>query len=120
MILHGEAAKLTIIIGELERVYKRPLFEALIFAAKKYKLAGATVCKGFLSYGADSMHHSVKVFSLSNQLPVVITLVDVKERIEDFGNIASKLLNKACSGGIIFIEPVNVVRYSMPQTESAK
>jgi uncharacterized protein len=112
MILEGKAKKLKIIIGENERVYQRPLFEAIVFAAKKYKLAGVTVSKGIMSFGADSMDLSVKVFELAEHLPVIIEIVDVAERIEDFGNIISKLLDKAKSGGIIYFEDVDVLRYA--------
>lgn len=112
MHLEGNAKNLRIIVGENERVYQRPLHEAIIFAAKKYKLAGVTVSKGIMSYGADSMIHSVKIFSLAEDLPIIIDIVDVAGRIEDFAGIMGKLLDKARSGGIIYIYDVNVLRYS--------
>ena len=112
MVLSGRSKKLTIIIGEHERVYQRPLYEAIVFAAKKYKLSGATVVKGLLSFGCDSLDSSAKVFALASDMPVVITMVDVPERIEDFSSIMSKLLDKAQSGGFIYMDDVSVVRYS--------
>jgi len=111
MVLEGDAQKLKVIIGESDRVYQRPLFEAIVFAAKKYKMAGVTATKGLISYGADSIVNNSKVFSLSPELPVIIELVDRVERIRNFSEIASKLLEKSGSGGIIFIEDVNVVIY---------
>ena len=111
MNLTGRAKKLVIIIGEHERVYSRPLYEAIVFAAKKYRLSGATVTRGKLSFGNDSLNSSAKVFELAGDFPMMITLVDVAERIEDFSGIMSKLLDKANSGGIIYHEEVNVVRY---------
>jgi PII-like signaling protein len=114
MILSGQARKLKIIVGENELVYQRPLYEAIVFAAKKYKLCGATVTKGVMSYGADSLAHNAKVFSLAEHAPMIIELVDVSERIEDFAQIVSKLMDKANSGGIIFLEDVVVVKYARP------
>ena len=76
MNLSGATSRLNIIVGENDQVYQRPLYEAIVFAAKKYKLSGATVCKGLLSYGAGSNAHSVKVFSLSEDAPMHIQLVE--------------------------------------------
>ena len=112
MHLEGKAKKLRIIVGENERVYQRPLYEAIVFAAKKYKLAGVTVTRGIMSFGADSMIHSIKIFALAEDLPLIIEVIDVAERIEDFAGIISKLLDKASSGGIIYVEDVEVIRYS--------
>jgi PII-like signaling protein len=112
MILTGESKKLKIITGERDVVYRRPLYEAILFAAKKYKIAGATVHRGLISYGADSLINHVKVFSISDERPVVIELIDREERISDFSEIAVRLLKKAGSGGIIYIENVNVVSYA--------
>jgi uncharacterized protein len=119
MILSGRAKKLTIIVGENEQVYQRPLYEAIVFAAKKYKLTGATVTRGIISYGADSLAQNAKVFSLSEQAPMVITTIDVAERIEDFAQIVSKLMDKANCSGIIFLEDVDVVRYGKQLVEAA-
>ncbi|MFT3738433.1 MAG: DUF190 domain-containing protein [Breznakibacter sp.] len=118
MKLSGTAKKLTVIVGINEHIYQRPLYEAIIFAAKKYKLTGATAYKGIVSYGADSMAHNSKVFALADEPPVIVELVDVPERIEDFAQIVSKLMDKAHSGGIVFTEDVEVVRYSRPPTQS--
>lgn len=112
MNLIGKAAKLKIIVGENDLVYQRPLHEAIVFAAKKYKLSGATVTKGILNYGAQSIHESVKIFSLSNDLPVVIELIDYRDRLRDFAGIISKLMKKAEAGGIITLEEVEVLHYS--------
>jgi len=112
MILEGDAKKLKIIVGEHDIVYKRPLYEAILFAAKKYKVAGATVCKGIMSFGADSIDSCTKIFTLSDEKPVMIEIVDREERISDFSEIVKDLIKKSCSGGIVFIENVNVVLYS--------
>lgn len=115
MNLSGKAAKLKIIVGENDLVYQRPLHEAIVFAAKKYKLSGATVTKGVLNYGAHSMHQSVKVFALSNNPPMIIELIDYRDRLTDFAEIISKLMKKAEAGGIITMEEVEVLYYSSGQ-----
>lgn len=114
MNLSGATSRLSIIVGENDQVYQRPLYEAIVFAAKKYKLSGATVCKGLLSYGAGSNAHSVKVFSLSEDAPMHIQLVDYPERLKDFSDIVRKLMDKAGAGGIITMEAVEVLHYQAP------
>jgi PII-like signaling protein len=111
MVLKGEAQKLKMIIGEEDMVYQRPLFEAIVFAAKKYKMAGITVSKGIISYGADSIISNSKVFTISPERPVIIELIDRAERINSFAEIATKLLEKANCGGLIFAEEVHVFLY---------
>lgn len=111
MVLEGEAKKLKIILGQDGRVYQRPLYEAILFAAKKYQLAGVTITKGILSYGGDSILHNAKVFDISEDLPIIIEMVDKEERIYDFADIVSKLMDKANVGGIIFTESVDVIAY---------
>lgn len=111
MVLEGDAKKLKVIVGEADIVYRRPLYEAILFAAKKYRMAGVTIYKGVLSYGADSISNHIKVFSTSDELPMIIEMIDRAERVYDFSEIVSKLMDKAKSGGIVFVESVDVVAY---------
>ena len=111
MNLSGHAKKLVIIVGESDRVYQRPLYEAIVYASKKYKIAGITVTRGMLSYGAGSLLHSGKIFALSGDVPVVITMVDVYQRLSDFAYVINRLMDKANAGGLITMEDVEVLRY---------
>nr|WP_319400102.1 DUF190 domain-containing protein [uncultured Carboxylicivirga sp.] len=111
MVLDGEARKLKIIVSEEGMVYQRSLHEAIIFAAKKYKIAGATMYKGIMSYGADDIVNNSKVFSFSDRSPIIIEMVDREARIYDFAEIISKLIDKAGCAGIIYVESVDVVSY---------
>lgn len=111
MNLSGKAVKLKIIIGESDTVYQRPLYEAIVFAAKKYKISGVTVVKGIMNYGANSLFQSIKVFSLAIDLPIIIEMIDRPERLTDFAAIASRLLDKAEAGGLITLEEVDVLHY---------
>jgi uncharacterized protein len=118
MNLSGNAMKLKIIVSEGDQVYQRPLYEAIVFAAKKYKLSGATVTKGILNYGANSIAQSIKVFALASELPIIIELVDYKERLIDFAVIIEKLMDKAQSGGLITMEEVSVLRYGHKNSQT--
>ncbi|WP_066632817.1 DUF190 domain-containing protein [Labilibacter marinus] len=111
MILEGNAKKLKIIIQETEKVYQRSLYEAIVFAAKKYTLAGSTVTKGIAGYGANGLNNSSKTYELSAEAPVIIEIIDKAERIEDFSKVVSGLIDKANGAGIVFIEDVDVVSY---------
>jgi PII-like signaling protein len=111
MNLSGEAIKLKITVGENDIIYQRPLYEAIVYAAKKYKISGVTVVKGIMSYGSNSMNQSIKVFALAADLPIIIEMVDKRDRLTDFAAIVSRLMDKAGAGGLITLEEVNVLHY---------
>lgn len=111
MNLSGTVKKLVVIVGESDRVYQRPLYEAIVYAAKKYKISGATGIRGVLSYGEKSLSNSNKIFSLSEDVPIVLSFVDVGDRLRDFALIINRLMDKAETGGIITMEEVDVLRY---------
>ena len=111
MNLSGQVKKLIIVVGESDRVYQKPLYEAIVYASKKYKISGATVTRGILSYGDGSMVHSGKVFALAGDKPVVITMVDIYQRLSDFARNINRLMDKAGAGGLITMEDVEVLRY---------
>ncbi len=111
MNLDGKAKKLKIIIREAEVVYQRSLYEAIVFAAKKYTLAGSTVTRGLMGYGANGLSNSSKTYEISDEAPIIIEIIDLAERIEDFAKVVSGLIDKAEGAGIIYIEDVDVVTY---------
>ncbi|WP_439181786.1 DUF190 domain-containing protein [Carboxylicivirga taeanensis] len=111
MVLEGDVQKLKMIIEEDDKVYQRPLYEAIVFAAKKYKMAGITVTKGIMSYGPNSLINNSKVFTISDNIPIIIELIDRTERINSFSEIATKLIEKANCGAIIYTENVEVILY---------
>ncbi len=111
MLLEGKAKKLKIIVQECEKVYQRSLYEAIVFAAKKSTLAGATVSKAVMGYGCNGLTNSSKSYQISQESPIVIEIVDRAERIEDFAVVVSGLIDKANGAGIIYMEDVDVVIY---------
>ncbi len=78
-----QAELLRIFIGEKDKYRGRTLFEAIVQLARERKIAGATVLRGMLGFGADSHLHTAKILRLSEDLPVVIEIVDETEKIEE-------------------------------------
>ncbi len=112
MELQGKAKLLKIYVGESDKINGRPLFEELVYAARKEGLAGATVYRGTMSYGASHSIHTVKIFALSGDLPMVIEIVDAAEKVKNFVTIANQLIDKSGKGGMIMMQDAEVVRYS--------
>lgn len=111
MDLNGQSKLLAIYTGELEKYNRRPMYEAIVYAAKKAGLAGATVLKGIMSFGANSKVHTAKIFALSADLPVKIEIVDSIEKITKFSEIVKKMFVKSNAAGLITIGDVDVVVY---------
>lgn len=111
MELNGDSKLLRIFVGEIDKVYHTPLYEAILFAAKKNGMAGCTVIKGTSSYGASSIVHTQKWIDISEDLPMIVEIIDHEEKINSFLPIVEKLLAKAECGGLITLEKVCVLHY---------
>jgi hypothetical protein len=109
--LQGRSKLLRIFIGELDKVDGRPLHEAILHAAHAQGVAGVTVLRGVAAYGASSRVHTARVLRLSEDLPIVVEIVDSEQRIEDFLRTLDGLLEQAGGGGLITLEAVDVIRY---------
>ena len=107
MQIEGPGALLRIYLGESDRRDGRPLHEVIVLKAREAGLAGATVLRGVLGFGASSRIHSAHVLRLSEDLPLVIEIVDREERIRDF----LETLDGMIDGGVVTLERVEVVRY---------
>src|SRR6476661_3382529 len=106
------AILLRIFLGENDRYEHRPLYEAIVLKAREAHLAGATVLRGPLGFGRSSMLHTAKVLRLSQDLPVVVEIVDTEEKINGFLPILTDL-TKSC---LITLEKVTVIRYGEDET----
>src|SRR6266480_7859611 len=84
MSLPTEGKLLRIFIGEADRWQGRPLYEAIVLEARTRGLAGATVVKGFMGFGAHSRIHTAKLLELSQDLPIIVEIVDAADKIEAF------------------------------------
>ena len=102
---------LRIFIGEYDKHHGIPLYEALVLAAKKDGIAGATVLRGILSFGASSRIHTAKLLDLSSDLPIIIEIVDQQDKIDHFIEIANQMIEEAGCGALITIEKAEVIRY---------
>ena len=109
----GEKVLMRIFIGESDRIGHRPLYEELVEFFKKEGFAGATVLRGVAGFGAHSVFHTDKLLRLSQDLPIVVEVVDTEERIEQ---VMPKIDEMMC-GGLITIEKVTVMRYSHKHEE---
>lgn len=107
MELPTEALRLRIFIGERDKTDGQLLYEAIVHEARRQGLAGATVLRGVLGYGANSRVHSAKILRLSEDLPLVIEIVDDIEKIQDF----LPWLDKVLKEGLVTIEDVKVLFY---------
>jgi PII-like signaling protein len=107
MKLPSESQLLRIFIGEADRFHGKPLHEAIVQLARQKGMAGATVLRGLMGFGADSRMHSAKVLRLSEDLPLVIEIVDKPERIQEFLPELDSMIKE----GLVTLETVNVIAY---------
>lgn len=107
MELPEDALLLRIFIGESDRYHHRPLYEAIVLKAREMHMAGATVLRGPMGFGASSQIHTAKIIQLSMDLPIVIEIVDTEEKLNSF----LPVLDEMMSGGLITLEKARVIRY---------
>lgn len=108
MKLEGEAKLLRVFVGESDKWQGRPLHEAIVLEAKRAGLAGVTVFKGFMGFGAHSRIHSAKVLQLSEDLPILLEVVDSSDKIEAFLPVLDTMVGE----GLVTLEKVQVIKYS--------
>jgi PII-like signaling protein len=107
MNLPEDGKLLRIFIGESDRWEHRPLYEAIVLKARDLGLAGATVLRGPMGFGASSRLHTAKILRLSEDLPVVVEIVDTEEQIQRL----LPHLDEMVKGGLVTLEQVQVIRH---------
>ncbi len=107
MTLPEQGALLRIFVGESDRHDGQPLYEWLVTAARERGLAGATVLRGIMGFGAHSRMHTAKILRLSEDLPIVVEIVDTQEKIEAF----LPTIDHAIDEGLATVERVSVRFY---------
>ena len=107
MSLSRDAVLLRIFVGEDDKAGHRPLYEAIVLKAREMQLAGATVLRGSAGFGHSSHLHTAKILRLSQDLPIVVEIVDAKEKIDTF----LPVLDGMMASGLITLENVKVFRY---------
>jgi PII-like signaling protein len=99
---------LRIFVGESDHHDGKPLYEALVLAAREHGIAGATMLRGLMGYGATSRIHTAKILRLSEDLPIVVEIVDSPEKIAAFLPVVESMVR----GGMVTLERVQVIRYT--------
>lgn len=107
MKMEGEGKLLRIFIGESDTWHGKPLYEAIVERARTEGLAGATVLRGIEGFGADSRLHTSRILRLSEDLPVVIEIVDTEENVDRI----LPALDEMVGEGMITVERVHVIAY---------
>ena len=107
MRIEGEGKLLRIFIGESDQWHGKPLYEAIVERVRNEGLAGATVIRGIEGFGAESHLHTSRILRLSEDLPVVIEIVDTQDRIER----VVPMLDQMVREGMITIEDVHIIAY---------
>jgi uncharacterized protein len=113
MEIEGPGTRLTIYIGESDQHRHRPLYHEIVQRAREAGLAGATVLRGIEGFGASSRLHTVRIPALSEDLPVVIVIVDRMDRIEAFLPVLDELIGE----GLVVREEVDIMLYRGRQPE---
>jgi uncharacterized protein len=107
MQIPKDAVLLRVFIGESDRQHGRPLYEAIVLKAREFHMAGATVLRGPMGYGKSSRLHSAKILRLSEDLPIVVEIVDSQDRIDEF----LPVLDAMMGSGLVTVEKVQVLQY---------
>jgi hypothetical protein len=98
---------LRVFIGESDKWHGQPLYEAIVLKARELHLAGATVLRGPMGFGANSRLHTAKILRLSEDLPMVIEIVDAKEKIDELLSHIDEMVTE----GLVTLEKVQVIKY---------
>lgn len=107
MKLPEEGVLLRIFLGESDKLHGKVLYEQIVLKARELNLAGATVLRGFMGFGASSRMHTAKILRLSEDLPIIVEIVDKKENIDKI----MPFIDDTVKQGLVTLENVNVIKY---------
>jgi uncharacterized protein len=107
MKIEGEGKLLRLFIGESDTWHGKPLYQAIVERVRREGMAGATVIRGIEGFGADSHLHTSRILRLSEDLPVVIEIVDTAERIDRIVPVLDEMVRE----GMLTLERVQIVSY---------
>ena len=112
MRITGEGKLLRIFLGESDLYHNRTLYQAIVEKARSLGLAGATVLRGVEGYGARSLIHTAKILRLSEDLPVIVEIVDSEEKIRAALPELDAMIEAAGGGGLITLEKAEIIKYT--------
>ena len=107
MSLPTEGKLLRIFVGEADHWHGKPLYEAIVLKARELHMAGATVLRGPMGFGAHSRMHTAKILRLSEDLPLIIEIVDGKDKIDELMPHIDEMVQE----GLVTLERVQVIKY---------
>ena len=107
MKIPNEGYLLRVFLGESDRWHGKPLYEAIVLKARELHLAGATVVRGPMGFGAHSRLHTTKVLQLSEDLPIIVEIVDAKEKIDSLMPHIDQMVQEC----LVTLERVQVIKY---------
>lgn len=102
---------LRIFISTTDKVNNKPLYEKLVFLAKDDGMAGASVFRGVMGFGASTVVHSVKLWEYSEKLPVVVEIIDTEQKIDDFFALIRPILESMEKGCMVSMQELDVLIY---------
>lgn len=112
MKTNSKAKLLRIFVGETDKHGHISVYEKIVTEARKKGLAGATVYRGIMGYGSNSRIHTAKLLRLSDDMPLVIEIVDTEEKINSFIPVVEEIFEEANAGGLITIEAAEIIKYT--------
>ena len=111
MGIRKDATLLRIFIGDRDKTGHVPVYETIVLKAREMQLAGATVFKGIMGFGHSSRVHTSKILRLSEDLPIIIEIVDNEEKIKEFMPVLDDLLEESNAGALVTIEKAEIIKY---------
>lgn len=112
MKLEGEGKLLRIFVGESDKIGHKMIAETIMLKAKEVGLAGVTIIRGIAGFGANSRIHTDKILRLSEDLPIIVEIIDISEKIDNFLLIINDIINEAKCGVLITEEKATIIKYT--------
>ncbi|MDH4129642.1 MAG: DUF190 domain-containing protein [Spirochaetota bacterium] len=112
MKITGVGQLIRVFLGESDKYHGKPVYECIVLKARELGLAGSTVIKGIEGFGATSRIHTAKILRLSEDLPVILEIVDTVERIKLIKEEIDKIFEESGCGGMITVEDVEIIKYA--------
>ncbi|OFY45085.1 MAG: hypothetical protein A2X18_14215 [Bacteroidetes bacterium GWF2_40_14] len=109
MVGQKKAKLLRIFVSSTDKFEHKPLYEEIVYAAKKFDISGATVIKGIMGYGASSQIYSQKLWEVSEKIPVIIEIVDEEEKIGKFISVLLPFLDNSGKGCMVTMEDASII-----------
>ena len=117
MKIEKEAKLLRIFVGESDKVGAVSVYEKIVLLAKEKGLAGASVFRGIMGFGGNSRIHTSKILAISEDMPILIEIVDQSDKIAEFTKDVESIFHEAKSGGLITMEKIEIIKYTYTNEE---